>query len=49
MTTATLKPQPIQTRFKDFEKRNLQRILTFLPKVEPTKMHDQVFNEPIKK
>jgi hypothetical protein len=48
MTTATLKPQPIQTRFKEFEKKNLQRILTFLPKVEPTKAFDKAFKQPIK-
>jgi len=46
-TTTTLQPQTLQTRFKEFEKRNLKRILTFLPKVEPTKAFDEAFEQPI--
>jgi hypothetical protein len=48
MTTTTLPPQPIQLRFKEFDKKNLQRILTFLPKVNKTKAFDEAFDKPIK-
>ena len=48
MKTTTLQPQPLQTRFKEFEKKNLDRILTFLPKVNKTKAFDEAFDKPIK-
>ena len=48
MKTTILQPQPLQTRFKEFDKKNLERILTFLPKVNKTKAFDEAFNYPIK-